>query len=93
MKKFRQKTAKNHVILGLILALFFAMNFHFRSQRAPKNDFHIKSLLETCWADIVKMSVKTMEKEGIMKSKSNTLKQVFLILMITLVCTKMFFNV
>ena len=48
MKIFRQKTAKNHVILGLIFALFFAINFHFCSQREPKNDFHVKSILETC---------------------------------------------
>ena len=48
MKIFRQKTAKNHVILGVFLALFLATNFDFWSQGGPKNDFHSKPLLKTC---------------------------------------------
>ena len=48
MKIFRRKTTKKRAFLGPFSALFFAINFHFYSQSAPKNNFHMKSLLETC---------------------------------------------
>ena len=48
VKIFHEKTAKKQSILTNFLALFLAVKFAFCLQRAPKNDFHVKLLLETC---------------------------------------------
>ena len=50
MKIADQKIVKNNFKFRIIFNDFLVNNFHFLSQRARKNNFHMKIILETCSA-------------------------------------------